>query len=576
MAPTSDDSPADTNIDMIIEEAPSTPSRSRASNATNPVEQHSLSLKFEFRVENEDFAVRDVHREIMFAIANKCSGTIFRHNNADNNNPFDPFIDSDESMDKNYNYKFLKRSNHFLACFSHSIETHDTFNEVKSHFRQILSKNNGYVRINKWNEHDLDIATAGWLFEANPHVHNRDYIHKTIQTYCRSLDVTYHHVEITNKTISFTNRNTKTKSSTQAIHFLCRREELKQVQHMLQTLYSNETFNGPGKFIPIDIAMKQNTMALEKLIQLQQVYLNNHRSIPMLGVSFESLVQLINNKENSTLEKLIIKCEWIDWVTPTTKTESTGRIIFSTTSQHYFSAIEWVENIFLPYHKSIHHRINPTDFKGEAYRIVRKEQLNKVNDDYTSTLMKTINAIPSSAPTTNAWNKPLVIGQGQSSPPMTNKTIPTNNQQSTSNQNEFLQQQITTLSQTMEKLQEQIEKQIQQQLQLTSTIETIVQSQISKRFEEVHTNIQTIENKYIAIIDHINESWSTKLDRMRKSHSTVTNSSSTEAPGSGSNRARKQPRTTPDLTDVQRNLFLDPIPPQNDTTDSTTQDESFV
>ena len=573
MAPTSDDSPVDTNIDMVIEEAPSTSSRPRASNAPSPIESHPLSLKFEFRCEKADFAARNVHRELMFAIANNCPGTVFHHNDNTSISSFDPFIASDDEMDTKYKYKIFKRSNYFLACFAHSIDTQATFDDIKKHCKPILNNNNGFIRIHKWNEGDLDIATAGWLFESNPTVHNRDYIHKIIQTYCRSLDVTYHHIEIVNKTISFTNRITKTKVSAPAIHILCRRDDIKTVQNMLQTLYSNPIFDGPGKFIPIDLTTKQTTMALEKLITLQKSYLSNHRSITVAGVSFESLAQLIDDKECSTLTKLINKCVLIDWVTPTTKTETNGRIIFSTTAQNYFAAIEWVEDTFLPLHKSIHHRINPTAFEGHAHRIARKGQTDRVADVYTANLMKTINSLPvSTAPSSNAWNKPLVIGQTDPVQPLNHNITANNNQQSTIND---LNSKIDSLSQTIDKLQQQIAQQLEQQTTLITTITTIVEEQVAKRFHNIHENIKAVEAKYISIIDQINSSWSNKLDRIRNDKSLITNSTN-EPPGSGSNRARKQPRTTDDLEEVQRNLFQHTDPSSNNSTDINMNDESVV
>ena len=319
---------------------------------------------------------------------------------------FEPFISSDDLMAESYNYKFFKRSNHFLACVAHSIKTQATFDDVKNCCKSILAKNNGYIRINKWNDVDLDIATAGWLFESHPTIHHRDHIHKIIQTYCTSSNQPYYPIELQTKTITFTNRNTKIKTSTHAIHILCRHGDITKVQHMLQTMYSDDNFHGPGKFVPINIAAKQNTFTLEKLITLQKSYIDHHRSITVLGVSSESLYQLVDNNNNDTLSDLAKKCVWINWLTPTTKTDTHGRIIFSTTSQNYFSAIDWIETTFLPLHKNIRHRMDPPEFDGNAYRLVRKGQSNTVSDDYSKSLMNTIQSI--SIPTTstnNAWPK---------------------------------------------------------------------------------------------------------------------------------------------------------------------------
>ena len=108
------------------------------------------------------------------------------------------------------------------------------------------------MRINKWNDEDLDIAAAGWILESNPTIHHHQYIYKLMKTYCKSFNRTFHPVELQSKTISFTNRNTKIKTSSQAIHILCRCTDITQVQDMMQTMYTDKEFHGPGKFIPVD------------------------------------------------------------------------------------------------------------------------------------------------------------------------------------------------------------------------------------------------------------------------------------------------------------------------------------
>ena len=225
MTAISTNSHVDTTIDMAIDDTPSTPPRSTASNATNPAGIHTLKLKFEFRAENQEFNVQDVHRELLFAIANECPNTSFHHNDKNNNDMFDPFVHDDDTMKSLYNYKFLQRSNHFLACVAHSIKTQANFDKIKSNCKSILDEYNGYVPIHKWDDEDLDIATAGWILESNPTTHNRDYIYKLMNTYCKSFNETFHPIELQSKTISFTNRNTKNKISSQAIHILCRRPD---------------------------------------------------------------------------------------------------------------------------------------------------------------------------------------------------------------------------------------------------------------------------------------------------------------------------------------------------------------
>ena len=575
MTTTSDANPSDTATAMAVDDDPKQPAPSNEPRATSPTNIHSMKLKFEFRAKNEEFNIRDVHRELMFAIANECPGSIFRHNHKNDNDPFDPFISSDDLMESVYTYKFFKKSNYHLACVAHTIETQATFETIKDTCKTILRDNDGFVRINKWSDADLDVATAGWIFESNPIIHHRDYIHKMIKSYCLSFNETYYPIDLQAKTISYTNRTTKIKIQSQAIHILCRREDMKQVQQMLQTMYSDDEFHGPGKFIPIDIVAKQNASTLEKLITLQKLYLENHRSITVVGVSLASLNQIPADSSNDTLFDLVHHCDWIDWMTTTSKTETTGRIIFSTTSEKYHSAIEWIETKFLPYHHSIRHRIDPTDSDGKSYRVARNGRATQPADDYSTNIANTISTIsvPSNPP--NAWSKPLIIGDNTnpSLSTMTHSSNPKSNQQSTYNTLETLNSKIDTLSNTIDKLQQQLSQQAEQQQTLLSSITTIIEQQIDKRFENIQSEIDNIRNQYVAIADQVNESWSKKYQSLQKTLKTKS-STDTEAPGSGSNRARKQPRTAANLSSVQRNLFQNPLALIQTSTDKNKQNES--
>ena len=151
---------------------------------------------------------------------------------------------------------------------------------------------------------------------------------------------------------------------------------------------------------------------------------------------------------------------------------------------------------------------------------------------------------------------------------MTESLSSNDNQQSTADTINSLNTTIHALSKSIDKLQQQITQQAQQQAKLLSSIETVIEDKINQRFERVHNEIKNIETRYIAIIDQINESWSSKLTRIRNNPPPA---SSSEPPGSGSTRARKQPCTAATLDDVQCNLFDSPINLPQNSSDSDTQ-----
>ena len=156
---------------------------------------------------------------------------------------------------------------------------------------------------------------------------------------------------------------------------------------------------------------------------------------------------------------------------------------------------------------------------------------------------------------------------------MTNSSNPTSNQQSTYNTIETLNSKVDTLSNTIDKLQQQLSQQADQQQTLLTSITTIIEQQIDKRFERIQSEIDNIRNQYVAIADQVNESWSKKYQSLQKPISTKS-STDTDTPGSSSNFARKQPSTIANLSSVQRNLFQNPLALIQTSTDNNKQNES--
>ena len=152
-------------------------------------------------------------------------------------------------------------------------------------------------------------------------------------------------------------------------------------------------------------------------------------------------------------------------------------------------------------------------------------------------------------------------------------SLHTTNQQSTSDTIHPFDSKIDAITTSLEKLQQHVTNQVTQQNQLLSTIQNLVEETISKRFKTIENDVNKITNQYIAIIDQLNESWSGKFQRLHKTkHSEST--SSTNAPGSGSDRARKQPRTIANLNAVQRNLFQSTLTLTKKSTETKQSNES--
>ena len=138
MTTTSNAFSVDGTADMAIDDPYAHSNNHDKSKETSPTEFHTFKLKFEICTKNDDVSVVNIHRELLFEIANNHDGTIFYNNIKDNNNCFDPFVSDDELMKTSYKYLKLKRSNYDVHCFAHSIASYATFNEINETCEHIL------------------------------------------------------------------------------------------------------------------------------------------------------------------------------------------------------------------------------------------------------------------------------------------------------------------------------------------------------------------------------------------------------------------------------------------------------
>ena len=177
------DDSSDTIIAMDTDVNEMSSSPSDRSSVSTPKKTVNLNVKFEFWTTKNDFDFVAVHREIAMTVANKYADTTFLTNQT-NLSTFDPFSNEDEDMNKLFNYHLIPRTNYFVACFAHRISTSATFDDIKKALKNVLEINKGFIRINKWNEKDLDIVNAGWILQSNPVVHHREYLASQIKHYC--------------------------------------------------------------------------------------------------------------------------------------------------------------------------------------------------------------------------------------------------------------------------------------------------------------------------------------------------------------------------------------------------------
>ena len=120
-----------------------------------------------------------------------------------------------------------------------------------------LRQNNCFIRINKWGS-VLDIVNIGWIYRANPKVHNQNQIKANIVSACNRLNIKFVDFELFTKGLSFHHPNSddQKRIKTFAIQFACPKPDATVVTSILKSCFNdndNDT-SLPGLFIQTSIS----------------------------------------------------------------------------------------------------------------------------------------------------------------------------------------------------------------------------------------------------------------------------------------------------------------------------------
>ena len=554
-------------------------STTTTSKTTHTKEKHVMNIKFEFKVDNSasnSFAAPSIHRNILCILER--SFPITRLSTL-----AEPDIIASKMNDDDFQhlfeYEVFERSHHRLVCVAHTITSNASFNEVKNAIQIPLRQHNCFICINNWGT-ELNIVNVGWIYKANPKIHNRNQIKTIVESTCARLNIKFVNFELFTKGLSFHQPNSDSKRiKTFAIQFACPQCDASAITNLLKSCFDDENTSLPGIFIPSSLSSSQ-TKAYEKYLQLQNKYLINHRSIRIQGIYPNTLNTVLPLHDNDTLLNIADRCVWTDWLSFTKSTATNGNIIISTTSEAYGTAIQWVDETFLPLHDKIPNKPFPPHYDAsKAIRVSPKPRRLAMNDAYTASLIDAISDISDTSyasppPIHNAWSKPLSIVATPVKDTPDTATNPSAPDSSITHANHSTISQITTLTTMVETLREEMKQQLAaQQQSIEAIVEQTINSklaaldhryesiieQINRRWEsaihqqlaKAERNINTTVDSVIARRDHLHQQQQASNPQQPQSNSDPHASSqpakvgkqSRPDPGSGSSRARKQPRS---------------------------------
>ena len=401
----SDGAASDDDVVMTTSPTLPNPPSSNPSDSPKDVSLHTYSVKFEFKTTSTTFPAPEIHRKLLLDVERHFPSTTI-NTNTNAQATITVSKHNEAFFLRNFKYPSFSRTKFSLVCVAHSISTPASFNEIKSSMQKTLSQNKAFIRVNQWSTEDLNIANIGWIYEAHPQAHNRNTILSTIKKFCTTNNKSEPSIEIFSKSISAV--NSAKRVSTQAIQFACRRQDSESVKSTLQQCFSDSSIYLPGKFIPSDLGNKQGQDVLVKYIHLQNKYLADHRSISIIGIQPHELATDFSPcNDHPNIIQSIHQCKLIDWITPTNRTNSTGRFLLSTDKHRYKDALVWVDNTFLPLFTLLPKRNLPSQF---THPFPIRTGL-KHNDVYTSSLASSISNVSDVTypKPPNAWTKPISI-----------------------------------------------------------------------------------------------------------------------------------------------------------------------
>ena len=530
----------------------------------NTKDKQTVCVKFEFKVtsDTKSFSAPSIHRNILSLLERSFPSTTV---STIDNSSGELIISNmtDENFNSTFEYETFERSKHKLVCVAHNICSSASYLDMKSAINTPLRQNNCFIRINKWGS-ELDIVNIGWLYKSNPKTHNRDQIKSIIAEASRRLDIPFSNFEMFTKALSFVNKDNK-KTRTYAIQFACPKHSADNVKTMLKKCFEDENTYLPGKFIPNDIANTNENNSYEKYLKLQNKYLSSHRSIRINGIHPSTMTTTFKIRRETNLMKLIKNCSFVDWISNTNQTETSGKYAISTNETSYHKALNWVENTFLNFHDELPTKIFPPEFEGtKAIMLSRLPRLdnNSKQDSYTASLIAEVSDLSDtsySIPPTNAWSKPLSI-VATSVQQANEKVIESNPSSSITTTNDSAISQISALTDLVEQLRKDMKEQLRIQQE---SIETIVEQTISSK-------LSALDKHYEQVIEKINKKWeSTMTEQLEKAEKGFSDTvdkvierrdelhkQSRSDPGSGNSRARKLPRPPPPrLSSVKTGLI---------------------
>jgi hypothetical protein len=276
-------------------------------------------------------------------------------------------IDLDDWPDeKTFKYRFSMsiieaRKRHIAVGFS--FRTKSTFTQIKAISRPLLQKYSAWLYPHPLEFTQLDIVPLGFLTHTNPRFHSSARVSSDVQELIlrnyddlasnvrdNFLDEHYDHfddegeLEMPPIMIAPANVNSGDER-TQAYEIQVERKNVGATKILLEAIYSlTATEPTDQRFIPYSLKHESQDI-YRSILRTQNEYLENHRNIPLAGITAAQMHFTIQwDGKEQTPHSILSTLPGVSRVDSTTRTHDLGKYNMSTTAATYLTNTNWIDS----------------------------------------------------------------------------------------------------------------------------------------------------------------------------------------------------------------------------------------
>jgi hypothetical protein len=322
------------------------------------------------------------------------------------------------------------RKRHIMAGMI--LRSKTKFGDLKAAIRPVLERLSVWLHPHPLAFTQLDVVPLGFIPFTHPRFHSpariSDDIHDIIfDNYHYLTDDFRHRFESDNADlfdddntvvppsmiIAPTNINSGDEQS-RAFEIQVERKDIQATRQLLEAIFcAVDPKSTPHRFIPYSLKY-DSPDTFRSALRTQNAYLDNHRNIPLAGITIEQMQEVISwDMEDRSPFDIISALPGVTRVDTNARTHDLGRFNISVTNETYSANCNWIDSKLA----ALFERTTPTDKldnsdfpnpvrmgRRQNRRTARAPRNTEYTDYLKSQYQTTVGTPPPKKPKTNAWH----------------------------------------------------------------------------------------------------------------------------------------------------------------------------